>query len=415
MNPYNKDKQYILPVFDKYNINFIKGEKSFLYADTGKKYLDFCSGVASNSLGHCNPKLVKALKKQLNSFMHISNLYPNKNQSDLAELISTKIIKHPGKVFFSNSGSEANEAALKIARRFGNLKNKIKESSEIITFSGSFHGRTFANISATNLLHPRQGFSPLLPGFIKAEFNNIQDLKSKITKYTSAIMIEAVQGVNGIQIANKEFLLELVDICKENNILFFLDDVQAGLGRAGSLISIHSILDDLKIIPDIITFAKGIGGGFPLAATWVKERNVYDKHLTDILTTGSHASTFGGNPLASIAGITVLNQIINKKLSKNSQKMGKILAKKLRNLNSELIKEVRQIGLFIAIEFDDSKFKELFNTKKDSLSYFYNQFLENGLLTVKSKNNSLNLLPPLNIGKSEVNLALKIIKNSLYN
>ncbi len=384
-----KNNSYIMPTYGQRDLIFYKGKGCYLYTRSGKKYLDFAGGIAVNSLGHCHPKLVNVLKKQSEILWHTSNLYKNDNQELFAKELCKKTFAD--KVFFTNSGAEAIECGLKVIKSYWNLNNKNKKN--IITFKGAFHGRTFAALSAQKNKTYSEGFKPLLSGFKNIPFNDEKALKKSINKETAAILIEPIQGEGGIRPASIQFLKFMKDICKKNDILLFLDEVQSGFGRSGKLYS-H---EWAKIKPDILATAKGIGSGFPLGACLATTK------ASSGMSKGKHGSTYGGNPLAVSVGREVLNIVSNKKFLKNVDMISRYLWKQLKKLENyyDEIVDVRGAGLLLGIK-----------TKQNNIM-ISNRFKKNKLLTVPAGDNVIRLAPPLIINKKHADEAINIIDETL--
>ena len=380
-----------MPTYGKRDLVFAKGKGCYLYTNSGKKYLDFAGGIAVNSLGHCHPKLVNILKKQSEILWHTSNLYKNNNQELFAKELCKKTFAD--KVFFTNSGAEAIECGLKVIKSYWNLKNKHKKN--IITFKGAFHGRTFAALSAQKNKIYSEGFKPLLSGFKNIPFNDEQALKENITKETAAILIEPIQGEGGIKPASIQFLKFIKEICKKNDILLFLDEVQSGFGRSGKLYS-H---EWAKIKPDILATAKGIGSGFPLGACLATTKTSIG------MSKGKHGSTYGGNPLAVSVGREVLKIVSNKKFLNKVDVISRYLWENLKNLESQYdeIVDVRGAGLLLGIK-----------TKQNNV-IISNRLKKNKLLSVPAGDNVIRLAPPLIINKKHVDEAINIIDETLKN
>ena len=380
-----KIKSSIMPTYGERELEFVKGKDCYLFTSDGKKYLDFAGGIAVNSLGHCHPKLVKALKKQAETLWHTSNLYYNQNQEEYASMLCKN--SFADKVFFTNSGAEAIECGIKVIRSYWNHHKKNKK--KIITFDGAFHGRTFAAISAQQNAKYSSGFEPLLPGFCKASFNDISSLESLIDSDTAAILIEPIQGEGGIRTANLDFLKSIRDICNQNNILLFLDEVQSGFGRSGKMFSYEWA--DIK--PDILASAKGIGSGFPMGACLSTNQACIG------MSKGTHGSTYGGNALAVSVGKAVLEIIGNKNFLESVDKTARYLWKKLKKLEQihEDILEIRGAGLLLGIKTKSNNLKVSQALKK------------NFLLNVTASENVVRLAPPLIITKENVDDATNII------
>ncbi len=382
------DKKYIIPTYGGKTVAFSHGKGCRLWDVEGKEYLDFLSGIAVNGLGHSHPKLVKAIQEQAENLIHTSNLYLIPNQVELASILIEN--SFPGKCFFCNSGAEANEAAIKFARKYG------KGRYEIITMKGSFHGRTYGALTATAQEKFHKGFEPLLPGFKYAQFNNIDSVKNSITPKTCAIMLEPIQGESGINPADEEFLKEIRLLCDENDLLLIVDEVQCGMGRTGKLFA----YEHYGIIPDIVTLAKSLGGGVPIGAVIAKEK------VSSCIKPGEHAATFGGNPLATKAAVTTLKIILEDNLLENAQKMGDYFKDKLNNLKNKyaFIKEVRGKGLMLGVEIDHYSSKEILK-----------KCMDKGLLIGTAGETVLRFLPPLIIQKKDIDEGITILEEVLNN
>ena len=382
-----ENNKFIIGNYSRYPISIIRGEGSYVYDSNNKKYLDFISGIAVNNLGHSNKGIKKAIIEQLDKLVHISNLFLIPSQIKLAKSLTSNLPRY--KVFFCNSGTEANEAAFKLARKWGIFNNK----RTIISVTGGFHGRTFGSLSATTPKKYKEGFYPLVPGFKTAKFNDIKSIKSiiKEDKKILAVIIEPIQGEAGVKISDKKYLQELFKICKKNKILLIADEVQVGIGRTGKLFGFENY--DIK--PDIITLAKALGGGIPCGAI------IANPDISDFLTPGSHGTTMGGNPLAMASGLSMLNQIKKPSFLINVRKKGELFLNELKKLSSsDLIKEVRGKGLILAIEFYEEKKAKLFT----------NKCIKNGLLVLITEKYNVRILPPLNVKNNEITESIKIMK-----
>jgi len=378
--------------YNRRKIAFKRGKGSFLYATSGKKYLDFVQGIAVNSLGHANPNLNRAINKQAKKVWHVSNAFIIPEGENLAKRLVQKTFADY--VIFQNSGTEATEAAIKVARRYFYSKGKPNKN-RILCIKNSFHGRTIAAIFASGSKKMTEGYGPKVPGFDHIEFRKFKprflNIRNKIKKNTAAIMVETIMGEGGIKSIPDKCLKYLRKLCNEKKILLILDEVQCGIGRSGDFFA----FEGSKIKPDIVPIAKGIGGGFPLGAV------LMTKKVAKSMSPGSHGSTFGGNPLAMSVGNAVLDQIFKKGFLNNLKKLSKYFYKELNKIKKDypnIIKEIRGKGLLIGIQlhFDQSKFiKSLEN---------------NYLLTIRAAENVIRILPPLNVKKNEIDLALKIIK-----
>src|SRR3989344_237403 len=328
-------EKYVIPTYGKTPLQLARGKGTKVWDERGKAYLDFFPGWAVSGIGHCHPRVVKALKKQAGKLIHVSNNYYHEWQALLAE----KIIKasFPGKVFFCNSGAEANEAAIKLARKFGN-----PERNEVITFEGSFHGRTLATVTATGQKKHQKGFDPLPAGFVHVPFNDFAALEKAISPKTVAIILEPIYGEGGIRVADKQYLVALRKLCSQKNILLIFDEIQTGMGRTGKMFCYQNF----GIEPDMFTLAKSLGGGFPIGALVAK------KEIADTLGAGSHGTTFGGTPMACVAGLATFEAIEKEKLIENAKTTGTYLLKKLNELKEKhsVIREVRGLSLMAGIE-----------------------------------------------------------------
>ena len=379
--------------YSRRKIAFKKGKGSFLYSSNGKKYLDFVQGIAVNCLGHANDYLNKAIQKQGKKVWHVSNVFTIPEQEKLAKRLKQKTFADY--VSFQNSGAEATEAAIKIARRYFYSKGQGRKN-RILCINNSFHGRTLATIFASNNKKLTEGFYPKVEGFDHFNFGDHKGLKKAITSRTAAIMVETVLGEGGIKVIPDYCLKGLRTLCNKKKILLILDEVQCGIGRTGKFLS----FEHAKIKPDIVPIAKGIGGGFPIGAVLV------NKKVASCMKPGTHGSTFGGNPLAMSVGNAVIDVLSKKGFLSNVRKNGKYFQQELRKLKDKypkIIKEVRGQGLLIGLA--------LYKDQTD----FINKLLKEKLLTVRASENVVRLLPPLNVTKKEINLALKILNNVCEN
>jgi acetylornithine/N-succinyldiaminopimelate aminotransferase len=377
--------EYVAPTYSRFSIPMVRGKGCRLWDAEGNEYLDFVSGLGVINIGHSHPHLVKAIQRQAGELIHISNLFHIPQQAQLAK----QIVSHtfPGKVFFANSGAEANEAAIKLARKYGQISKPGRV--EIITAYNSFHGRTLATLSATAQVKYQKGFHPLLPGFAYIPYNDLDAMESAITDNTCAVMVEPIQGEGGVNVPSPEYLPGLRDICDRKGVLLILDEVQTGIGRTGRLFNYQYY--DMK--PDIITMAKSLGGGVPIGAMLAQ------KEIVEAFCPGSHASTFGGNYLASAAGLAVLEIIDKEGLLENCQRMSHILFKALLAFSKDcsIIKEVRGQGLMVGIELD-CEGREIVR-----------RCLEKGLIINCTMDRVLRLLPPLIIKEGDLDRALEIL------
>ena len=374
--------------YNRRKISFKSGNGSFLIASNGKKYLDFVQGIAVNSLGHSNPNLIRAINNQAKKVWHVSNAFIIPEGEKLANRLTKKTFADL--VIFQNSGAEATEVAIKVARRYFYSLKKPKKN-KILCIKNSFHGRTLAAIFASGSKKMTEGFGPKVQGFQHFKFEDLKSLKKSITKNTAAIMIETVLGEGGIKVHSKKFLKSLRRICNKKKILLIADEVQCGIGRSGKFFAFeHS-----NIKPDIVPIAKGIGGGFPIGAV------LMTKKVGSCMIPGTHGSTFGGNPLAMAVGNAVLDQVFKRGFLQNVQKISKyffIELNKIKNQYPKIIKEIRGIGLLIGLQLFSDQTK------------FIKKLMDNKLLTIRGGENVIRILPPLNVNKKEIDLAISIIK-----
>jgi len=396
-------EQFVVPSYARFDLVLERGEGSYVWDVSGRRYLDLGGGIAVCALGHANPEITEALVEQSRKLIHVSNLYYTEPQARLAKRIVDLIA--PGRVFFCNSGAEANEGLFKLARKFGHDEGRY----EIITAVESFHGRTLAGIAATGQEKVKKGFEPIVPGFKQVPFNDLEAMRAAITKSTAAILIEAIQGESGITIATPEYLVGLRKLCDEHNLLLLLDEVQAGHFRTGKFHSWQRILEDgdFDFLPDGISMAKALGGGFPIGAFWVREK------FGGLLSAGTHASTFGGTPLACAVAERILDVIEREDLMANARRIGDFLVDRLRGIQGKyprIISDVRGLGLMIGIEFE-AKLPIFTNEEKSPAIQVVNRLHEKGVLTVPAATSVIRLLPPLNLSESEADEGLHAIKN----
>ena len=382
----------LLPVHKRFDITFSHGEGVYLFAEGGKKYLDFGAGIAVNALGHCHPKMVEAITNQAKKLWHVSNIYNINELNKYAEkLVAATFADY---VFFCNSGAESLECAIKMIRRHFYVKGQ-PEKHRIITFTGAFHGRTIATISAAAKKKYLEGFEPALPGFDNVEFGNIDAVRNAITKNTAGILIEPIQGEEGIRVSDKKFIHELRKLADEKDLLLAFDEVQCGMGRVGRLFA----YEHYEVKPDIISTAKAIGGGFPLGACLATQ------DAANGMTIGVHGTTYGGNPLAMAVAESVLDVILAKDFLPNVQKVAlelKLMLTDLQKKFPDIIEEIRGVGLMLGIKIN-SKIENIELVKK---------FIENGLLSVPAGENVIRILPPLIITSENVAEAKKIMEKS---
>ena len=377
---------YLAKNYNRKKIAFKYGKGSYLYSIDGKKYLDFVSGIAVNSLGHAHPKLVETIKNQSKKLWHVSNAFQIPEGEKLAKKLCQKTFADY--VMFQNSGAEATEAAIKVARRYFYSIGKPNKT-RILCVKNSFHGRTIAAIFASGSKKMTEGFG-YVGGFDHFDFGNHKSLKKKINKNTAAIMVEPIMGEGGIKVIPDWCLRELRKLCNKKKILLILDEVQCGISRSGDFFA----FEKSKVKPDIVPIAKGIGGGFPIGAV------LMNKKVSTGMTPGTHGSTFGGNPLAMAVGNTVMDIVSNRKFLNNVKKLSKYLLTSLNQIKEKypnIIKEIRGRGLLIGIQLQKDQTK------------FIKKLMENRLLTIRAAENVVRILPPLNVKKNEILQALKII------
>lgn len=377
----------ILPSYSRANLRFVKGEGVWLFTENGEKYLDMGAGIAVNCLGHANPHLTKVLTDQASQLWHTSNLYHIPNQEKLAKNLVQSTFADT--VFFTNSGTESMECAIKMARKFHHSNDDL-ERTEIITFENSFHGRSLAMISAAGSEKLTKGFEPILSGFIQIQYNNIEKLTEVVSTKTAAIVLEPIQGEGGIIPAQEHFLSQVKKLCVENGILLILDEIQCGVGRTGSLFA----YEEYDVKPDIMAIAKGIGGGFPLGACLATERAAQG------MTAGTHGSTYGGNPLACAVGNAVLGIINDQEFLDKVKDKSLLLKQKLAYLldqHPDIFEEIRGKGLMMGLKC------KILNTDLVNAGY------QKGLITVPGGDNTIRLLPPLNITNKEIDLAVTML------
>jgi acetylornithine/N-succinyldiaminopimelate aminotransferase len=395
----------VIPSYGRFDIVLSHGSGSSVWSVTGQRYLDMGGGIAVCSLGHASGDITEALIEQSRKLVHISNLYYTEPQGRLARALVERIA--PGKCFFANSGAEANEGLFKLARRFGNPEGRF----EVLTAFNSFHGRTLAGLAATGQDKFRKGFEPITPGFRHIPFNDLAAAERALSPATAAILIEGVQGESGILPATPEYLLGLRKLCNEKNLLLLMDGVQCGHYRTGRFQSFQRILEGVPggegFLPDAISMAKSLGGGFPIGAFWVREP------YADILGPGTHATTFGGTPLACAVALKVLEVIERDGLAENVRKVGAFLEEELLRLSRThpgVITAVRALGLMIGFELQPNLAAFAGSNQAASLQ-LVNRLHEAGLLTIPAGTQVVRLLPPLNLRIEEAREAIQIIES----
>ena len=380
---------YIMNTYGDRKLAFVRGEGAYIWDADGVKYLDFLGGIAVNSLGHCHPNVVSAIREQAGTLIHVSNLYYIEPQAKLAKLLIDNC--DLDQCFFCNSGAEANEAAIKLARKY--IKDQGRtDAYEIITMENSFHGRTMATITATAQTKYHKGFEPMLPGFKYVPYDDLSAVEATISKRTCAILVETIQSEGGVNTPSSGYLQGLRELCDKHKLVLIFDEVQTAMGRLGTFFGYQSY----GVIPDILTMAKSLGAGVPIGAMLAK------KHLADSFVPGTHAATFGGNPLVTAAACATVQTILDENLGENAVKMGDYLADKLMQLQNRYpIKEVRGKGLLRGL---------VLSVDANALAA---KCIENGLITICTNNYVLRFLPPLNITTEHVDEAVSIVEKSL--
>lgn len=383
--------KYLMQTYARQPISIVRGRGAKVYDMEGREYIDFVGGIAVNILGHGHPDLVQAIQRQAAQLIHVSNLYYTEPQVRLAQML----VDHScaDRVFFCNSGAEANEAAIKLARRYGHEKHGASRF-EIITMKNSFHGRTMATLTATGQDKVQKGFEPLVPGFVYAPFNDFAAIEALVTDKTTAIMLEPIQGEGGVHVADQAYLKNLRELCTQKDILLIFDEVQTGMGRTGTLFAYQQ----LGVEPDIMTLAKGLGGGMPIGACLAKEA------VAAVFTAGSHASTFGGNPLACAAGLAVCRILLEGRVLEQARRMGDYLAKGLADFKDRhrAVRDVRGLGLLQGLEVEiDAK-------------AVVSDCLTRGVLVNATSERVLRFVPPLIISQAEIDRVLETL-SSIFN
>ncbi len=385
MNTKEKDLKYIMHTYGRYNVALQSGKGATAFDEDGKRYIDVSSGIGVNSLGYCDEGWVKAVTTQAGTIQHMSNYFYSKQPSDLAEKLCT--LTGMAKVCFGNSGAEANECAIKIARKYSFDKYGAGRN-EIITLKNSFHGRTVTTLAATGQDVFHNFFFPFTEGFKYAEADNIDDIKNNIDEKTCAVLIEVVQGEGGVNILDKSFVQSVAKICDKQDILLIIDEVQTGVGRTGKLFA-H---EHYGVKPDLMTVAKGLGGGLPIGVCLCGEK------LKDVMSPSTHGTTFGANPVVCAGANYVLDKIANEEFLNEVERKGAYLEEKLREIKE--VKNVRRLGLMVGIEIDG-------NAHDIAV-----KCVENGLLIITAKD-LLRMLPPLTITKDELDEAVTILEKTL--
>jgi acetylornithine aminotransferase/acetylornithine/N-succinyldiaminopimelate aminotransferase len=388
--------QHVLPTYARFPLELVRGEGARVWDENDRTYLDFTSGIAVNALGHSHPALQQALAAQAATLVHTSNLFFTRPQAELAARL-VSFVGLPGKIFFCNSGAEANEGLYKLARRHGAPRGR----HEIITLDGSFHGRTLGGIAATGQLKVKLGFGPPIDGFLNVPAH-LACVTNAITSRTAAILVEPIQGEGGVRPLDAGFLRALRALCDEQGLLLFYDEVQCGLGRTGHWCGWHST-GAPEAAPDAVSWAKGIGGGFPLGAFWVRDT------FADLLGPGTHGTTYGGSPLACAAGNAVFDTIEKENLLANAIERGAQLTAAVKSL--PLVREIRGAGLLLGVETDD--FAPINDETGPPALRLTKRLIQAGLLVVPAGEQTIRLLPPLNVTAAECDQAVEILRTVL--
>ena len=401
----NLFKENVVPSYGRFDLVLTRGQGSYVWDVAGKRHLDMGSGIAVCCLGHAHPAIAQALWDQAQKLVHVSNLYYTEPQGRLARELVKRI--GPGKCFFANSGAEANEGLFKLARRFGHDEGRF----EILTALNSFHGRTMAGIAATGQDKVKKGFEPIMPGFRHVPYNDLEAMRRAISPATVAIMIEGVQGEGGITSATPEYLLGLRQLCDEKKMLLFMDSVQCGHFRTGRFQSYQRILEGVpggeSFLPDGISMAKSLGGGVPIGAFWARQP------YADLLSPGTHASTFGGTPLACAVALRILEVIEKENLMENARAMGMYLQDELHELVRKFpsaIKSVRGLGLMMGFELA-ANIPGLAGGPKTPAARFIDLLHQAGMLAIPAGTQVVRLLPPLNLNRNEARECVDIIES----
>jgi predicted acetylornithine/succinylornithine family transaminase len=383
------ERRYYLQVARRLPVTLVRGAGARVWDETGKEYLDFVAGWAVNNLGHCHPVVVDAITEQARTLIHTSNQFYTVPQIKLAQLLVENSVFD--RVFFCNSGAEANEGAVKLARKYGRLRRN--GAYEVVTTFNSFHGRTLAMVAATGKPHYQEPFKPLPPGFVNVPFNSLEAIQQATTERTCAVMLELVQGEGGVYEADPEYVRGVSRWCRDHGLLFIVDEVQTGIGRTGTLFA----YEQYGVEPDVMTLAKGLGGGIPIGAFLVKEEAA-------VLEPGDHGSTFGGNPLACAAGYATVKYVIEKDIPAHAARVGAYLKARLSELRSryEWVTEVRGRGLLLAVQFD-----------REVSERVVLGCLEAGLLVNGVTPSAIRLMPPLIITEAEADQAVGILDSVL--
>lgn len=404
--------RYVVPSYGRFELALSRGQGSYVWDVGGRRYLDLGSGIAVCSLGHAHPAITEALVEQSSRLVHISNLYYHEPQGRLAERIVRYLA--PGKVFFSNSGAEANEGLYKLARKFGHDEGRY----EILTANNSFHGRTLAGIAATGQAKVKQGFEPAVAGFRQVPYNDLQAMRDAISPATAGILIEGIQGEGGITPATPEYLRGLRRLCDEKRLLLMIDAVQCGHFRSGCYQSFQRILGDTAeglggFLPDAVSMAKSLGGGFPIGGFWVREE-AHGVKLCDVLSPGTHATTYGGTPLGCAVALAIFDVIEAEGLESHVRELGDSMRTELERIASHyprVVRSVRGMGFMMGMELQPREQIPAFQRiEKPASSQFVNRLQEAGVLVIPSGQQVIRLLPPLNLSQAQADEGILAIE-----
>ncbi len=390
-----------------------KGEGSYLYDTEGRRYVDFCAGIATCCLGHCNPLVVDALCKQAHELMHCSNLYGIPQQEELAGLIVEHMIGIPGRIFFSNSGAESNDGIIKVARRYGHRHPAADGSPryEVITFHKSFHGRTLGAMAATGQKKIQIEFDPLLVGFRYVDFNDLEALRAAVTPQTCGILLEAIQGEGGVNPVDPDFLRGVSALCKEHDLLLMIDEVQCGFCRCGATMGWKAVAPDVQ--PDLVSMAKGIASGFPMGAFWVSNRatDAEGTPLSSIMGAGSHGSTFGGTPLACATATAVVKELVRGNYAERAARLGEHIKATIEGWKLPAVECVRGCGLLRGVALKPGAFAV--PEGSTPAAYVNKLCREAGLLACPAGPDTLRLIPALTVPEEVLEDGLSILKSVL--
>lgn len=398
--PIDLTQENVLPTYGRFPLCLERGAGTRVWSEDGREFLDFGGGIAVCSLGHAHPEVTAAVAAQAARLVHTSNLYYTRPQAELAARLNA-IMPAPGRIFFCNSGAEANEGLVKASRRFGQEDKRHR----IITCTGSFHGRTMAGISATGQDKVKVGFGPLLPDFVHVPYGDLAAMAAAVDDQTVAVLVEPIQGEGGIHLAPEGYLAGLRQLCDEHDLLLFFDEVQCGLGRTGALCGWQSV-ETTGVTPDGVSWAKGIANGYPLGAFWLRN-DVRGKSFSSLLGPGSHGTTYGGNPVCCAAGLAVMDLLEGEGFLEQVARKGQLLREALSALGAPCLKEVRGVGLMLGLELEPgAQFPQETGTPALQCTM---RALSEGLLVIPAGERVVRLLPPLNVSTEEIELAVDIL------